>query len=347
MTDRAYKGLLALSLVSVLLAAGSSAVPSIAHAGVFPGVFSAFTSTVQAFAAEATGSNNVQTMALPAPATNIDPNPSVGGGNITIVDESALLSEEGPGGTAADIEDAQSRQISIYVVRKGDTLSDIATMFDVSVNTIMWSNGLSRGQSIREGQTLTILPITGIKHTIKKGDTLTSVAKKYSGDESEIIQFNGLAVDAALAVGTEIIIPNGEIAPSTIAKVTTTKKAASVGGPSYSGYYTTPLAKYVRTQGIHGYNGVDMAAPSGTPVMAAAAGEVIVSRPSGWNGGYGIYVVIRHSNGTQTLYSHMSADFVSVGQYVAQGEVIGSVGNTGLSTGPHLHFEVRGAKNPF
>jgi murein DD-endopeptidase MepM/ murein hydrolase activator NlpD len=104
----------------------------------------------------------------------------------------------------------------------------------------------------------------------------------------------------------------------------------------------------VRTQGVHGYNAVDLGAAVGTPFMASAAGEVIVARATGWNGGYGQYVVIRHDNGTQTLYSHASGIVVGVGQRVVQGQVIGYVGSTGRSTGPHLHFEIRGGpRNPF
>ncbi len=98
---------------------------------------------------------------------------------------------------------------------------------------------------------------------------------------------------------------------------------------------------------MHGNNGVDIAAPLGTPVVASAGGTVIIARSSGWNGGYGLYVVISHSNGTQTLYAHLSSVNVSVGDSVSKGQVIGKVGNTGKSTGPHLHFEVRGARNPF
>jgi len=74
---------------------------------------------------------------------------------------------------------------------------------------------------------------------------------------------------------------------------------------------------------------------------------VIVSKSSGWNGGYGQYVVVRHHNGSQTLYAHLATNAVGVGAWVAQGEVIGGMGNTGRSTGTHLHFEVRGARNPF
>jgi len=355
MTHRKGKAITAFSVISVLLVTGPAVAPTIAHAGVISDVFSIFTATVQAYTNDIR-SNNVQTMALPAPATNIDPKAATGGGDISVVDDSALLSEEGPSGTVADIQEPQSHQISIYVVRPGDTISGIAAMFDVSVPTVMWGNGLSKGDSIRVGQTLTILPISGIKYTVKKGDTLPSIAKKYGGDAEEIAQFNEL-FNTKLAVGTELIIPNGEIAAPVVAKATSKSSSKKfkipaeplhdAGGPSYSGYYIAPLAHYIETQGLHGYNAVDMAAPVGTQIMASAEGDVIISRGSGWNGGYGIYVVIRHDNGTQTLYSHMSKDIVSVGQHVVQGQVIGYVGSTGLSTGAHLHFEIRGAKNPF
>ena len=107
------------------------------------------------------------------------------------------------------------------------------------------------------------------------------------------------------------------------------------------------MGNAVKTQGLHGYNGIDLAAPTGTPVLASASGDVIVSRGYGWNGGYGNYIVIKHPNGTQTLYAHLNEVIVSSSWHVVQGQIIGYVGATGKSTGPHLHFEVRGAKNPF
>jgi murein DD-endopeptidase MepM/ murein hydrolase activator NlpD len=108
-----------------------------------------------------------------------------------------------------------------------------------------------------------------------------------------------------------------------------------------------PVASGIRTQGIHGHNGVDLASSVGTPIYAAATGNVIISRVGGWNGGYGNYIVISHSNGTQTLYGHLNSISVNSGDNVVKGQFIGTMGNTGKSTGPHLHFEIRGARNPF
>lgn len=286
-----------------------------------------------------------QTPALRA-ALNLDPNPAKGGGDITVVGGVALQSEIGPSGTLADIEVARpgADQISTYVVREGDTLSQIADLFNVSTNTIIWSNDLKRGSLITPGQTLVILPVSGVTHTVLKGDTLASIVKKYEGDIDEVLEFNGLTEGASLTVGDSIVIPYGHAPHSS---VSTSAIASGTGGPVLEGYFLRPIVGGRRSQGIHGYNGIDIAAPTGTSVLASASGEVIISRAFGYNGGYGQYIVVKHPNGTQTLYAHLSANYAFVGQWVVQGQVIGEVGNTGRSTGPHLHFEVRGATNPF
>jgi murein DD-endopeptidase MepM/ murein hydrolase activator NlpD len=108
-----------------------------------------------------------------------------------------------------------------------------------------------------------------------------------------------------------------------------------------------PIVGGRKTQGLHGHNGIDLGAYYGAPILASAEGDVIISATSGYNGGYGRYIVISHTNGTQTLYGHLSANIVSAGDHVTQGQVIGAMGSSGKSTGTHLHFEVRGAKNPF
>ncbi len=278
-------------------------------------------------------------------ATNLDPNPAKGGGDITVVDDVALLAEVGPAGTLADIEeDQESGEISLYVVRKGDSLSTIAAMFEVTPNTVLWANDLKSAKDIHPGDQLVILPISGVRHTVAKGETLASIVKKYKGDMEEVLSYNGLEKGAVVAVGTEVIIPHGvEAAP---VRPSVTAPLRGGGGPAIAGYYVRPIVGR-KSQGVHGYNAVDIAAPVGTPVVAAAGGTVTVARGFGWNGGYGNYVVISHPNGTQTLYAHLSSVAVQQGLYVSQGQVIGLSGNTGKSTGAHLHFEVRGAKNPF
>ncbi len=298
--------------------------------------------------------HNSQTAPILQAATNLDPNPARGGADLNIIENKALVAESGVGGGFVEIVNRKNDAISIYQVKEGDSLSQIAEMFDVSVNTIKWANNLEGG--VRPGMSLVILPISGIKHTVKSGGTIADIAKKYSADAKEIALFNGISVDAQLETGQEIIVPNVDLAQSETKKTT---KTASKSSAKSSGSATTssggssswmirPVSGAVRTQGIHGYNAVDLAAPVGTPIYAAAGGSVIIANSGGgWNGGYGNYVVIKHANGAQTLYAHMNSVAVSVGESVSQGVQIGSVGNTGKSTGAHLHFEVRGAKNPF
>ena len=241
--------------------------------------------------------------------------------------------------------------ISLYEVKSGDTLATVAKLFNVSKNTIIWANSL-KSEKIAPGDLLTILPMTGIKHTVKKGDTVASIAKKYKADSDDIAKFNGIAPDAALALGDTVLVPEGEIVitqvvKSSSGKVTTVDKLINTYSQAVpAGFLIRPTAG-IKTQGLHGHNGVDIGAPIGTAIVASASGRVIVAKAGGYNGGYGSMVVISHDKGVQTIYAHLSSVNVSVGQTVSQGQLIGKVGNTGKSTGPHLHFEVRGAKNPF
>jgi len=292
---------------------------------------------------------NSQNMALLQAATAPSNAPS-GGGDIAIVDDSSLLAENS--GVAVNAKDHSTDQISIYVVRKGDTLGIIAKMFNVTTNTIVWSNDIT-GNKVSPGDRLVILPISGVRHTVKKGDTLQSITKKYKGDLDEIAEFNDLTVSAKLAVGDMVIIPDGEMlsghetATKPATAVSVKKVRQYLSAPKHDGYYIRPILGGIKSQGIHGHNGVDLVSVFGANILASAEGEVIVSKGSGYNGGYGSYIVLKHSNGTQTLYAHLSGVQVSVGETVDQGQVIGNMGSTGKSTGTHLHFEVRGARNPF
>ena len=304
-------------------------------------------------------SANSQTLKLPQATLNSNPNSGRGGGEINIVGGTALLPESGPEGTLADLNDIKNNnsQISVYVVKKGDALSNIAKMFGVSVNTIVWANDINNG-IITDGQRLIILPISGIQYKVIKGDTLKSIALKYKADSDEILQFNDLSENSKLAVGDTLIIPSIFDGETSVLDSGTTLKASSkakttsplhgAGGPDYGDYYRMPVAGAYRvSQSLHGYNAVDLAGAEGTSVVAAASGEVIIARSGGWNGGYGNYVVIEHSNGSQTLYGHLEDIEIAEGFHVVRGQEIGHLGSTGKSTGPHVHFEVRGAKNPF
>lgn len=304
-----------------------------------------FSETTPAPYASAAIQNVISNSAIELPflsaSKNPDPLGARGGGEV-LVYEGALVSTGPVGEDVIASTRRTTGEINVYVVRPGDSLSQIAEMFGVTSNTIRWANDLTSSQAIQPGQTLIILPVPGVRHVVKDGDTIASIVKKYDADTAEVLTYNQLLEDDELSIGATLIIPGGAIATPAPA-VARSSGGSSAGASSLA----HPVPGAIKTQGVHGYNAVDFAAGSGTAIRAAAAGEVIVSKSSGWNGGYGQYIVIRHNDGVQTLYAHLSRNDVGVGAYVGQGQVIGGMGNTGRSTGNHLHFEVRGTRNPF
>ena len=322
--------------------------PRSVHAGIFSFLEKIFKSDQ----VEIEKTQNSQTLVLLEPVLNSNSGSAVGNIDITVINQNALLPDTGPMGTISDIGETMplNDRISIYIVRKGDNLSQIAKMFDVSVNTIIWANDLKNDGSLQIEQELIILPISGIQYTIQKGDTLKSIAQKFKSDADEIASFNDMnGPDSDLTIGETIIIPDGEFQtnkpPSDSNKKLPPKTTSK---PLYAGYYIRPIEGGRKTQGIHGNNAIDLAASCDTtPVFASASGDIIISKTSGWNGGAGKYIVIQHSNNTQTMYAHLSRLVVSRGWHVVKGQIIGYVGTTGRSTGCHLHFGILGAKNPF
>lgn len=319
-------------------------VPRAAQAGFFSSILRLFAGTP---GAQATTESPTAELSVPLMGSQSQLPPSVGGPveddvALLITQENALISTRNPLGT---IPRAASDRILVYTVEQGDTPGAIAGRFGISLETLLWANNLRNANMIKAGDELIILPVTGVQYEVKRGDTLGGIAKKFKGDAAEIMSFNGLAIGQGLEAGQIIIIPDGELVPPPSPAAKPSTRFASL--PEHAGYYIRPIIGGRRSRGIHGYNGVDLANTLGEPVLASAEGTVIIARTSGWNGGYGKYVVISHPNNTQTLYAHLNSLFVATGQAVAQGAQIGTVGSTGNSTGPHVHFEIRGAKNPF
>jgi LysM repeat protein len=325
-----------------------AAAPLFVHAGIFPSFLYATDKRSAAYIDHF--HKSASPVDAPALFASIHPDPlGARGGAEIIIKDGALVSSGPVGEDIIATSRLTNGEISVYTVREGDSLSQIAQMYGVTTNTILWANDLKKTTDIRPGDSLVILPIVGVRHTVKSGDTISKLATRYRGDADEILAYNQLEAGAPLVVGDTIIIPGGVVStpPPMRAAAPSRAPAVSSGADSDGGLFAHPLPGSVRTQGLHGFNGVDLAAPLGTPIRAAAAGEVIVSKTGGWNGGYGNYIVIRHPNGMQTLYAHNQSNLVGVGAYVAEGEIIARVGTTGRSTGPHLHFEVRGGRNPF
>lgn len=256
------------------------------------------------------------------------------------------------GDEVVQLIDNNDGDIVEYEVLSGDNLSSIANKFNITVDTILWANDLNSKSSIHVGQKLVILPVSGLSYKVKTGDTVSGLATKFNVTEKNIIDFNKTN-DSKLVIGESIIIPGAKFKNIVPISVNTgpVKKILS-GGESVTNSANSMIKPIgtgaIKTQGVHGHNGIDFGAPIGTQVYAALGGVVTLVRgDNGWNGGYGNYAVIKHSNGVQTLYAHLDSVLVDQGQNVSKGQSIARSGNTGQSTGPHLHFEVRGARNPF
>ena len=253
-------------------------------------------------------------------------------------------------GRYADIVDDNDHivdkdEIIKYEIQEGESLSLIAKDFGVSLNTIIWANNIKNVDAIKPGTVLKIPPVSGVIHKVKSGDTVSVIAKKYQAEIDDIISFNHLESDGTdLQIGDEIIVPHGKISATvTTSKSVTLTRFSNL--PKLNGYFSAPTSGY-NWGHIHGRNGVDIANKCGTPIYAAADGVVARIRNSGYNGGFGIYLMLTHANGTETLYAHHQKNLVSLGDKVKQGQQISLMGTTGRSTGCHLHFEVHGATNP-
>jgi lysostaphin len=235
------------------------------------------------------------------------------------------------------------RDIIQYTVKEGDTLASLAGKFKISLETILWANNLKKGSTIKSGQKLVILPVSGVMHIINEKETISQIAKLYKADQDQIVAFNQLGDASELMVGDIIVVPGGRVSTPTIAS--TPILAQGVGNVLPEGFFIAPTTGKI-TQTLHLYNAVDIANQCGTPVFAAAGGKVQVAA-SQWP--FGNYVKILHPDSVVSIYAHLSKISVAVGEDVSQGQMIGSIGNTGQVvgvTGCHLHFDVRGTANP-
>ncbi len=228
-----------------------------------------------------------------------------------------------------------------YTVAPGDTVSTIATKFGVSADTVRWQNSLSNDK-VKVGQNLAILPVTGVAHKVQKGDTVYSIAKKYDAEPQAIVDFpfNTFANDETfeLAIGQTVIVPDGVMPEGAVATPRPKQITPNAGTVVASGQFVWPTQGRI-TQRFSWYHpGIDIANNALPVVVAADSGRVIYA---GWDStGYGNMVLIDHGNGNKTRYGHLSQIFVVNGQTIQRGSAVGKMGNTGHSTGPHLHFEI-------
>lgn len=277
----------------------------------------------------------------------------VGAASAQLADQSDLASLASPGvgyvddGTiykpvAVDTTlPGASDLLQYYTVRSGDSLSSVAGQFHVQATTVWWANHLTSTQ-LHVGQVLVVPPVDGLIITVQAGDTVAKLATTYRVASDAIVTTNQLT-DTNLVLGEVLIMPGAKGAPIPTPKVAPKPASKSISG-SYrgtSGPWLWPVVgggNYISQGFWSGHPGVDIAAHSGTPIVAARPGQVVFA---GWQsncGGYQVWLSI--GNGMYIGMYHMSAVLVHTGQVVARGQEVGRVGMSGCATGTHCHFEV-------
>jgi len=234
--------------------------------------------------------------------------------------------------------------IKKYKVQKGETLRGIASKFSLSLETVKLANPQIK-KEVKRGDVLTILPINGLLYSVRPNDSIISISEKYDVSQNLIKQFNPTHITIFSEGAGTIFLPYATAKENEII----TKNLPDIGG-----FFSLPAVGWNWGE-LHKENAVDIANKCETNVVAAADGvvvrdEVLGSGSSGWNGGYGRFLLLEHTNGTKTRYAHLDAIVVDVGDVVSRGQKLGTMGNTGNAesvNGCHVHFEVIGAKNPF
>jgi murein DD-endopeptidase MepM/ murein hydrolase activator NlpD len=221
-----------------------------------------------------------------------------------------------------------------YMLQSGDNISTLAINFGLNQGTIVSVNKITNTRSIQAGKAIKIPNQDGIIHTVKSGENLSSIAQKYSADSEAIKTVNELFSDK-ISPETDLFIPGAKLDWSKLQEINGDLFTWPVNGSitSFYGWRRDPFNRNRR----HFHNGIDIKGSTGTPVRAAMAGRV---SSVGYDNVFGNYVIISHHSGYRTLYGHMNVIRTRTGAYVSQGERIGDVGNTGQSTGSHLHFTV-------
>lgn len=243
--------------------------------------------------------------------------------------------EELPGQLAPRTQTTEDRGLyySVYEVARGDTIGEIADRNGVTTDTIVSLNDIKNTRTIQPGSLLKIPSQAGILYTVKQGDSIDSIAASYEISGDSIVDVNGL-LSPDLAPGTPIFLPDARLPSFKLREINGDLFRWPVSG-SISSRYGWRTDPFTGLRGFH--NGLDIAAWMGAPVHVAMEGRV---SDTGYSPSFGNYILVSHHSGYASFYGHLSAIKVRPGQYVSLGQTIGLVGNTGYSTGPHLHFTV-------
>ena len=243
-----------------------------------------------------------------------------------------------------------SRAPIVYIVAKGDTLESIGQQFNLPWRYVVWSNPVLRHMPLTVGWPIKLPPVPGVVAVVKSGDTPASLAALYGVDVSTLLGFNRIR-GPQLSPGSVLVIP---LDPAKGPNLSTGVPADPIdpgqflcptpGGQNIQGFGPTTFALEPSFDGyLHFHKGIDLVAGYASPILAAAGGTVTAT---GYLGAFGIRVEVTDSFGLVEIYAHESQVAVTVGQEVQQGEKVGYVGDTGLSIGTHLHFQLEIAGVP-
>jgi murein DD-endopeptidase MepM/ murein hydrolase activator NlpD len=231
----------------------------------------------------------------------------------------------------------QPLSYTVYRIRQGDTISELADQFDITTDTLHSVNKIKATKLIQPGQYLKVPPLSGILYTVHgNNETIDSIAKKYEVSAEKFAEVNHISQTQILQVGATLFVPDAALDWATRQEI----NGDLFGWPLKQSWRFTSGFGWRRSPftGARSYHGgIDLAVPAGSNAYAALSGTVV---SVGYDSTYGNHVIISHGNGYQTLYGHFNSVTVTQGQYVSTSTVIGKVGSTGLSTGPHLHFTV-------
>lgn len=296
------------------------------------------------------GISSAKTSETPKNTASLSAQPAEGIDENDII-ASLFAEETGSGDVESDNLDAASRVLNLdmytsdepelsystYRVKKGDMIGMIAEKYNITQDTIISVNNIQRSRLIQVGQYLKIPTMPGILYTVKKnGETIENIAAANGISCEKCARVNSVHKNKSLAAGLTIFLPDAQLDWVTRQEINgdlfIKPLRARFWISSPFGWRNSPFT------GKRSYHsGIDMASGMNTPVYAALGGKVT---STGFNNVYGNYIIVTHHSGYKSLYAHLNKILVTAGTYVDTNKMIGRVGSTGMSTGPHLHFTV-------
>ena len=234
-----------------------------------------------------------------------------------------------------------------YEVQAGDTATSIAERFGLEEATVLFNNfDIYDSNHLSVGQLLTLPPVDGLVYTVQPGDLFDVLMENFQGDRERTLAYpaNGISSPDQIFVGQKLLLVHGS------ASVASASTGGSSSGGQSQAVWTVPtfiwplgfekisdLFGTPRSNAVGYHTGVDFIAAVGTIVGSSAAGQVTVAT---WDPSYGNWIEIDHGGGYRSRYAHLNEIFVREGEWVQSNTYIGTVGNTGNSSGAHLHFEI-------